>query len=130
MINALERVIGLHVRALQLREQRSELLAANIANADTPGFAARDLDFANILASEKRLTSVSPAVSDAGHIVGAMSGAHQVMYRQPVQPAADDNTVNLQIEKSQFMENAVAYQTQLTFLKGRFGRLLAAVKGE
>ena len=130
MTDALDGVLGLHTRALQLRGQRSELLAANIANADTPNYLARDLDFQSVLAQQQGQRTVVIKATHAEHMGLAAAESYRAMYRQPMQPAADGNTVEVQLEKAAFTENAIEYQTQLTFLKGGFGRLLAAIRGE
>ncbi len=130
MTHAFDSVLGLNIRALQLRGERSQLLASNIANADTPNFLARDLDFKAVLAMQQGQRTVAMQVTRVGHMGASSSQSNRVMYRQPSQPSADGNTVEIQLEKSSFTENAVAYQAQLTFLKSQFGRLLTAFRGE
>lgn len=130
MTDALDRVMGLHTRALQLHGQRTELLASNIANADTPNFLARDLDFQSVMAMQQGQRAITIKATQANHIGAASSETHRLMYREPVQPSADGNTVDVQLEKSAFTENAIGYQTQLSFLKAEFGRLMAAIRGE
>lgn len=116
---------------LRLFGQRSSLLASNIANADTPGYKARDIDFRSILssASGDRMTM---ATTQAGHIGGDNMGIDgmDLLYRVPVQPSLDGNTVNSQVEQAAFTENAVRYQSTLTFLGGKFSALKMAIKGE
>ncbi len=102
---------GIHATALQLRAQRLELLASNIANAATPGYRARDLDFRAALSG-----------AAAGHPAA-------VQFRVPVQSSLDGNTVELATEQLQFAENSVQYRTTLAFLNGRIGTLMAAIKG-
>lgn len=104
--------LGIHATALQLRAQRLELLASNIANAATPGYKARDLDFRAALAS-----------AESGHPSPA------VQFRVPVQSSLDGNTVELATEQLQFAENSVQYRTTLAFLNGRISTLMAAIKG-
>lgn len=124
--------LGIHARALLLRSRRNELLASNIANADTPGFKARDIDFRRVLSdatgSEVSLARTSPQhlgmESDAG-IEGA-----ELLYRVPNQPSLDGNTVDPDLEKSAFAENALRYNASLTFLDRKFRGLLLALKGE
>ena len=100
-------LFGIHARALEIRQQRLGLLASNIANAATPGFKARDLDFR-----------------------AALDGAGDATrYRVPVQPSLDGNSVELSVEQAQFAENAVQYRTTLAFLNGRVGAVMAALKG-
>ena len=107
-------LFGIHAAALSVRSQRMGLLASNIANASTPGFKARDLDFQSALASA--------ATGDG--VDGAMR------YRNPSSPSLDGNTVELNAEQTAFAENAVQYQTTLSFLNGRIGQITRALKGE
>jgi len=115
---------------LKLFGERSSLLAANIANADTPGFKARDIDFRSVLAKaggEKMLMKTT----HANHLGGssAASGA-DLLYRIPTQPSVDGNTVDSQVEQAEFAQNAVRYQSTLTFLNGKFKGLKLAIKGD
>jgi flagellar basal-body rod protein FlgB len=115
---------------LSLYGERSSLLAANIANADTPGFKARDIDFRSVLAKaggEKMVMKTT----HASHLGGssAVSGA-DLLYRIPTQPSVDGNTVDTQVEQAEFAENAVRYQSTLTFLNSKFKGLRLAIKGE
>ena len=106
-MDLIDRQFGIHANALQLRAQRLTLLASNIANAATPGYKARDLDFR-----------------------AALDGAADaVRYRVPLQNSLDGNTVELSTEQTQFAENVVQYRTTLAFLNGRISTLMAAIKG-
>ena len=109
-------LFGVHGAALQVRSQRMGVLASNIANASTPGFKARDVDFRAALAS------VEEAGSDGF--------AKAVRYRVPTQSSMDGNTVELSAEQTAFAENAVQYQTTLSFLNGRISQITRALKGE
>jgi flagellar basal-body rod protein FlgB len=112
-------LFGVHGKALALRSQRMGLLASNIANASTPGYKARDIDFAAALnAAEQPGASLSSAADAA------------TKFRVPLQPSLDGNTVELNTEQTKFAENAVAYQTTLSFLNGRIQTLTRALKGE
>lgn len=115
---ASEKLFGLHATALQLRSQRMMLLASNIANAATPNYKARDLDFA------KALDLAQGGASTSGAIEGALS------YRVPVQASLDGNTVEMATEQTAFAENALAYRSSLSFLQGRVNTLTRAIKGE
>ena len=127
----LDDVLGLHARALTLRSKRADVLAANIANADTPRFKARDFDFKAVMGQANdrlRLTRTSPA-----HMSSEASehlGNGQLQYRVPNQPALDGNTVEAQTEKAEFMKNAMHYTANLTFLNSRISGLLRAIRGE
>ena len=109
-------LFGVHGAALAVRSQRMGLLASNIANASTPGFKARDIDFQTALAGMEN--GSDDAVENA------------TMYRVPLQTSADGNTVELTTEQTAFAENAVAYQTTLAFLNGRINTITRALKGE
>lgn len=124
-------IFGIHEQALLLRSQRAEILAANIANADTPGFRARDFDFAAAL----RQASVAQSELDRGHTVhfpvaSTADSELRLQYRIPLQPSLDGNTVDLDVERAAFMENAMRYQASLRFLSGRVRGLLTAIRGE
>ena len=108
-------LFGVHGAALTVRSQRMGVLASNIANASTPGYKAKDIDFQAALAS----------IETPG---GSMDAA--MMYRVPLQPSQDGNTVELATEQTAFAENAVAYQTTLSFLNGRISTITRALRGE
>ena len=117
-----------HVQALKLAGRRSELLAKNIANADTPHFQARDLDFKTALRDQ--IGAGPLRTSDSRHFVSASSANAQAMYRIPTQPSGDGNTVDTQQEKSAFMANAISYQSQIGFINSITRKLLSAIKGQ
>jgi flagellar basal-body rod protein FlgB len=112
-------LFGVHGTALALRSQRMAMLASNIANASTPNYKARDIDF------DKALRMASDGQTS---VAGAVDGA--VAYRVPLQSAMDGNTVELSTEQTLFAENAVKYRTTLSFLEGRIGTIMQALKGE
>ena len=112
-------LFGVHGAALQLRSQRLGLLASNIANASTPGYKAKDIDFHAALASVD---------TQGGSVDGAIDA--NTLYRVPLQPSQDGNTVELATEQTAFAENAVAYQTTLSFLNGRISTITRALRGE
>ncbi|MBS0478969.1 MAG: flagellar basal body rod protein FlgB [Proteobacteria bacterium] len=111
-------LFGIHGAALEVRGQRMNILASNIANSSTPGFKAKDIDFQKALSS----------ATDGGSIDGALKNA--TMYRVPLQPSLDGNTVDLSTEQTAFAENAVQYQTTLAFLNGRINQITRAIRGE
>ena len=113
-----ETLFGIHGTALALRSQRMGILASNIANAATPGYKARDLDFAAALKA-----SVGGA-SDEAATAGAMR------YRVPTMPSMDGNTVEMMTEQTAFAENAVGYSATLQFIKGRVDTITRALKGD
>ena len=99
-----------------------------IANADTPHFQARDIDFRTVLRNE--IGGAPLRKSDSRHFGSAMSASGQAMYRIPTQPSADGNTVDTQEEKSAFMANAISYQSQIGFVNSITRKLLSAIKGQ
>lgn len=103
-----DELFGIHGTALAIRSQRLSMLASNIANAATPNYKARDIDFASALRGEQ----------------------NAVRYRMPVQASMDGNTVELPTEQTAFAENAVQYRTTLAFLEGRVATITRALKGE
>lgn len=112
-------LFGIHGAALEVRAQRMGVLASNIANASTPGFKARDIDFQEALSAASSLEGLT----ERGLAVATK-------YRVPLQPSLDGNTVDLSTEQVAFAENAVQYQTTLSFLNGRIGQLSRALRGE
>lgn len=126
----LDDVFGIHEEAMRLRSRRSEVLASNLANADTPGYKARDFDFKAILRNEVQ-NPVRLAATHSGHIRGdqGVVASNQMAYRIPQQPSLDGNTVEVEREQAQFSENAMRYQASLRFLDGRIKGLMMAIKG-
>ncbi len=126
----MESIFGIHDRALLLRASRMDVLASNLANADTPNFKARDMDFSTALGEAAtpngtRMISTHERHQRANR--GEASAALQ--YRVPYQPTEDGNTVEADMELSRFAQNAVAYQTTLLFLNGRISTLRSAITG-
>ena len=113
-----EGLFGIHGTALELRSQRLGLITSNIANAGTPGFKARDIDFAVALKARTEGLNNDAAVAQA------------TRWRVPVMPSMDGNTVEMATEQTAFAENAVGYQATLTFIRGRVETLTRALKGD
>lgn len=125
-----DRALGIHAEALQVRSRRLELLAANLANADTPNFKARDIDFRAALNDAGHGQALRMSRTNAGHLSSGAAGAGpEAMYRVPTQPSLDGNTVDPQLEKAAFSENAIQYQASLDFLNARFRGLRTALRG-
>ncbi|HPQ24845.1 MAG: flagellar basal body rod protein FlgB [Gammaproteobacteria bacterium] len=126
----LDDVFGIHEEALRLRARRSEVLASNLANADTPGYKARDFDFEAMLRKEMQ-PPVRLASTHSGHIKTDRSvvASTQMGYRIPQQPSLDGNTVEVEREQTEFSANAMRYQASLRFLDGRIKGLMLAIKG-
>lgn len=122
-------VFGIHAQAMALRARRAEILATNLANADTPGYQARDLDFAAVLAGEGEQGAM--LVTHGRHLGGADPDfSYALRYREPLQASLDQNSVDVQAERAAFTDNAMRYQASLTFLNGRIRGLLSALRGE
>lgn len=118
-----------HARALTLGNQRLQLLADNVANADTPHFKARDIDFEAAMQSANQPNG-NIRTTHARHITTAAGpNRAEVLYRIPNQPSLDDNTVDAQLESASIAETAVRYQATLTFLNQRIAGLRHAITG-
>lgn len=140
MIDRLEASLGFYKQALDLRDRRQDVLAANIANADTPGYKSRDFDFRGEL---DRVMGASPTnngtpavglkTTASGHI-GAQAPnsveGTQMAYRNASQPSLDGNTVDMDVERVQFMDNAVHYRANLQILGNQIKSLRAAMQPE
>jgi flagellar basal-body rod protein FlgB len=118
-VGANDQLFGIHGASLALRSQRLAMLASNIANAATPNYKARDIDFT------KALELATAQGKDANEAASA-----SVAYRVPLQTSLDGNTVELNTEQTQFAENAVQYRTTLSFLEGRISTVMQAIRGE
>ena len=118
-----------HERALSLYAERAEILANNLVNSDTPGFQAKDLDFKSILqnaASSNELNQSGLKATNSGHIQEYANDnqlSSELLYRVPLQSAVDGNTVDGEVEKTQFSENAMRYMASLSFLNHEFTKL-------
>ena len=117
----IDRQLGIHATALRLRSQRLDIIAGNIANAATPGYKARDLDF--------RAALDTASGAGANTIANAANTSSALRFRVPVQASLDGNTVELATEQTAFAENAVQYRASLSFLTGRIQTIMAALKG-
>lgn len=136
----LDPIFGIHADALSVQRRRMEVLSANIANADTPGFKARDIDFAAALSAAAGGSTGSSVqarsmTTHARHIPLGMSGsgldgASQLAYRVATQPSVDGNTVDVQVEQAKFADAALHYQASLQFADGKVKSLLTAITGQ
>ncbi|MEO0590251.1 MAG: flagellar basal body rod protein FlgB [Pseudomonadota bacterium] len=122
-----EALFGIHGAALEVRSQRMGVLASNIANAATPGYKARDIDFGGAL--DAKLAERRGAVPAMGS-GGDGWGDDHILYRAPTLPSLDGNTVELNREQLAFAENALAYSATLSFVQGKVNVLTRALKGE
>lgn len=120
-----------HAQALALRAQRNEVLASNIANADTPGYKARDFDFSAAMRTETA-AGIKMATTHRQHIDvnGTQPDTRTALaYRIPTQPSVDGNTVEADIEQAAYAENVVGYQASLSFLNRKIAGLQLAIRG-
>ena len=121
--------IKVHSEALGLRSKRNEILASNIANAATPNFKAKDLDFKEVFDARMGFGKVN--TSNSRHLeVLSVENQDGIGFRQNITPSMDGNTVELHVEQMQFSENVIRYQTSLEFLNRKISGLMAAIKGE
>jgi flagellar basal-body rod protein FlgB len=140
MLNKLDSALDFHQTALRVRGQRQELIAANIANADTPNYKARDIDFKaamqNALGGNERAT-FNVAKTSALHIDGTPSpsvsstgSASEPLFRPIIQGSVDGNTVDMDVERNQFADNGIRYEASLTMINGQLKKLLTAIQGQ
>lgn len=117
-----------HADTLALRSRRGTVLATNIANAATPHFKARDVNFD---AEMQKIAKTNVLTTTHNkHIPMASAREGELAYRQSVNPSLDGNTVEMVVEQTEFSENAVRYQTSLAFINGRIAGLMSAIRGE
>lgn len=142
----IDKFLATHADALQLRARRTQVLASNIANADTPGYKARDLAFAEVLHDVKGARSSAVAsgnrlklsgsgdalhTTNSRHIRTASSAGYApLLYRQPEQASLDGNTVDKDLEQARFAENTVRYQASLEFINSRVSGLIRTLRSE
>jgi flagellar basal-body rod protein FlgB len=128
----IDNFMGIHEQALKIRDYRSELLAANLANADTPGYKARDIDFEQMLKEETTSNQQTIASTHARHFAAdsRVVASTDVAYRIPEQASLDGNTVNTEREQVEFSSNTLRYQASLEFVNSKISGLLRVIKGE
>lgn len=132
MALSFDNIFGKHEAALLLRSQRTRVLAENLANADTPNYKARDIDFKQAMANFDRQSHSKLDVTNDRHITindGTRFGA-ELRFRVPLQASIDGNTVDTQVEHAAYMKNAMAYQASLRFLSGRVQGMMSAIRGD
>lgn len=120
-----DKALGVHPFSLQLRTDRAEIIAGNLANVDTPGFKARDINYKQIM--QDLAYNIQQGQSQP--FAAAETGL-QLLYRTPYQVSADGNTSELNIEQANFAANSMDFQTSLTFLNMKISGLRAAIKGD
>lgn len=132
MINQVNDVLGFHQKALALRAYRQEVLASNIANADTPHYKARDIDFKASLQGALGASGgqIGLTRTSAGHLgaAGSAPGGARLLYRAESQSSVDGNTVDMDVERAAFAENATQYEASITFINGMLRTLQSAMQ--
>ena len=135
MLNRLDQTLNFHAQALRLRDQRQQVLASNIANADTPNYKARDMDFRTSLQSALKgapaTGGVTLAATAPGHLAGkpGLAAEAGLLYRNPAQGNVDGNTVDVDAERAAFADNTVHYEFNLNRLSSQIKGILAAIQG-
>ena len=140
MLNKLDSALDFHQTALRVRGQRQELIAANIANADTPNYKARDIDFKAVMQSAfsgNESPAFNVAKTSALHIDGtptrgisSAGSTGEPLFRPIIQGSVDGNTVDMDVERNQFADNAIRYEASLTMINGQLKKLLTAIQGQ
>lgn len=155
MIKQLDAAFSFHENALRVRGKRQEIIAANIANADTPKYKARDIDFKSVmqqsLNNSNNPAEISPTALNAeafrsastllktstGHLEGAPNSANlfgntsgETLYRPMVQGSVDGNTVDMDVERNAFADNALRYEASVTMINGQIKKMLTAINGQ
>jgi flagellar basal-body rod protein FlgB len=134
MIHRLTDTLNFQAEALQLRSERQRLIASNIANADTPGYVAKEMDFATALrqATGQVPTAGQMTVSTAGHMqpLAGARGEPGLRYATAAQTNLDRNTVDMDRERASFADNSVKYEATLRFINGSVRTMLDAIKGQ
>jgi flagellar basal-body rod protein FlgB len=121
--------LGVHPDAMLLRAKRAEIVANNLANSDTPGFKARDINFQAMLAKETQ-SGLAMTSTNSAHISGSASRNSDLLYRNSSQPSIDGNTVDTQLEQTIFSRNAMDYNSSFEFLNGKFKGIKSAIRGD
>jgi len=132
MISALNNYLGINESALYMQARRAEVLASNLANVDTPGYKARDIDFRQVMAAASgEDTGEQLRLTNASHLDPASDTAgYDLQYRQPYQASLDGNTVEHQVEMAAYSDNAMRYMASLRFINNQLSLLRSAIKGQ
>jgi len=139
MVSKLDDYFRFNEMALSLRAQRQQVLASNIANADTPNYKARDVNFADTLknAMDNKSTGLAPvtlARTAAAHVAGAAAGGDSgvggspLLYRNPAQGSVDGNTVDLDVERNEFVDNGLRYEAAVQSVNGQIKNMISAIQ--
>tara|TARA_R110000868_G_scaffold258918_4_gene516594 strand:+ start:1942 stop:2343 length:402 start_codon:yes stop_codon:yes gene_type:complete len=127
---SLDKLMGFHHQAMQVRTDRMEIIAGNLANANTPGYKAKDLDFQKVMKSAQFSREHNLVRTHDNHLKGAMQGKGEAQFRIPNQPdTGDGNTVDVQVERNAFLDNGLRYEASLDFLNGKIKGMKKALSG-
>ena len=143
MINKLDAALSFHQTALRVRNQRQELLASNIANADTPQYKARDIDFKSAMQAALQPNAGSGTAQQPAGLLQQTNGAHMngsagngytgssdVLFRSVLQGSVDGNTVDMDVERNAYVDNGIRYEASLTMMSGQIKKMLSAITGQ
>ena len=133
MAISFDKAFGVHEHAMVARSRRAEVLAGNIANADTPNYKAKDMDFHQMLknAQDKRPAQMMSSTNERHFKIPSIGGQNETLYITPDQPdTGDGKTVDIQVERNKFLENSMEYQASVRFLGGRIKGLKKALTGQ
>ena len=129
-MNLLNQALGMHEQALQVKSRRLEVLAQNIANADTPHYKARDIDFKAVMSETQQQNSAMKATSSGHFSTGQGIDADGMRFRTPFNTSFDGNTVEMSVEQAQYGKAAADYQATLNFLENRVSGIRKALRGD
>lgn len=126
----LDKLMGFHHKAMQVRTDRMEIIAGNLANANTPGYKAKDLDFQKVMQRAQFASEHNLVRTHENHLKGSMQASGDVQFRIPNQPdTGDGNTVDVQQERNAFLDNGLRYEAGLDFLNGKIKGMKKALSG-
>ena len=129
-MNLLNQALGVHEQALQVKSRRLEVLAQNIANADTPHYKARDIDFKAVMSQAQQPETSMTATSSGHYDMGQGIDADGMRFRTPFNTSFDGNTVEMSVEQAQYGKAAADYQATLNFLESRVSGIRKALRGD
>ncbi|AEE22195.1 flagellar basal body rod protein FlgB [Paraglaciecola chathamensis] len=130
MAISLDKLMGFTHKAVQVRTERMEVLAGNLANANTPGYKARDINFQDAMRSAQSGRSQNLTRTHENHIKGNMQGSGEMQFRISNQPdTGDGNNVDVQVERNAFLDNGLRYQASVEFLNGKIKGMKKAISG-
>jgi len=130
MAISFDKALGIHQHTVGVRERNAEVISTNIAQANTPGFKAKGMDFKRALQAASSGASISLSRTDGRHIPASKTAEGEMLYRTPTQPdTGDGNTVDVDLERNLFMQNQLRHQASLDFLGSKFKNLTKAITG-